>query len=217
MKKMLFAFVLCVLILGCVTSSTLKLDPQALTGQKKISQEGVDAVVSEKKVLVTVRSSTDTYSSEDHPTLVVSVYSTEKPFNFSPKNIEVFVDGNPHRVFTYNELVADVKEQEKAEKKKVEATKEAQYMSGGGGAMGTGNANKQYNTGLLNAEKKAYKALKELRANSLKNVRVVPNKQYSGHVTIEKILNPSQSHEIKVVVTVRGEKHEFLLNQVEVQ
>jgi len=74
MKKILFTFVLCVLIQGCVTSSTLRLDPQALTGQKEVSQEGVDTVVSEKKVRVTVRSSTDTYSSEDRPTIVVSVY-----------------------------------------------------------------------------------------------------------------------------------------------
>lgn len=216
MKKMLFAFVLCILILGCVTTSTLRLDSQTLTGQKKVSQEGVDAVVSEKKVVVTVRPSTDTFSSEDRPTLVVGVYCTENPFNFSPNNIEVFVDGNPHRVFTYDELVADIKEQEGVEKKKAETVKQSQYASGAGGGMATGNANKQYNTSLMAAEKRAYNALKELAATGLKNIRVLPNKQYSGHVTIEKIPNTSLSHEIKVIVTVPGEKHEFLLNQVKV-
>jgi hypothetical protein len=218
MKKLFFAFVLCVLMSGCVTISTLRLDPQPLTGQKKVSQEGVSAVVSEKKVTVTVRPSTDTYSSEDRPRLVVGVYSTEGSFTFSTNNIQVFVDGNPHRVFTYDELVADVMHQEKIAKDKAEKLKEAQYMTGGsGGGLSTDNANKQYTTSLYKAEKDARDALKDLNDTALRDLRVLPGKQYTGYVTIEKITNPSQSHEIKVIVTADGEKHEFLLNQVEVK
>lgn len=216
MKKKLFIFVLCVLIQGCATSSTLRLDPQALTGQKEVSQEGVDAVVSEKKVRVTVRPSTDTYSSEDRPTLVVSVYCTEEPFNFSTKNIQVFVDGNPHRVFTYDELVADIKEQEEKSIKRAKAMKEEQYRTPGGGAMAISSANKQMQARIQAIENKTKQTLEDLDSTCLKNIRVLPNKECGGHVTIEKIPNPSQSHEIKVIVTVPDEKHEFLLNQVKV-
>jgi hypothetical protein len=216
MKKMLFAFVLCLLVQGCVTTSMLRLDPQAQTGQKKESQEGVDAIVSEKKVLVTVRPSTNTYSSEDRPTLVVSVYCTEEPFNFSTKNIQVFVDGNPHRVFSYDELVADIREQEKTAKEKAQKMKEAQYMTGGS-SMSTTSANSQYTANLIKIEDNTIKSLKDLDANSLKDIRVLPGKQYSGHVTIEKIPNTSQSHEIKVIVAALDDTHEFLLNQVEVK
>ncbi len=217
MKKILFAFVLCVLIPGCVTSSSLRLNPQALTGQKAVSQEGIDAVVSEKKIRVTVRPSTDTYSSEDRPTLVVSVYSTEEPFDFSTKNIQAFVDGNPHRIFTYNELVADIKEKEEKSIKRAKAMQEEQYRSPGGGAMATNSANKQMQARIQTIEKNTKKSLEDLDATCLKNTRVLPNKECGGHVTIEKIPNPSQSHEIKVIVTVAGEKHEFALNQVKAQ
>ena len=41
--------------------------------------------------------------------------------------------------------------------------------------------------------------------------------EYSGQVTIETIPNPAETHEIKVIVTVNKETHEFLLNQVEVK
>ena len=80
--------------------------------------------------------------------------------------------------------------------------------------MATTSANFQMNSRLNALEKKTEKSLKDLRANALKDFTVMPNTQYSGHVTIEKIPNPSKSHEIKVIVTVIGEKHEFLLNQV---
>ena len=217
MKKTLFAFALCALMLGCVTTSTLKLNPLTLDGQKKLTQEGVKAISSEKNVLVTIRPATESYTSEDRPRLVVNVKSTAGAFMFSPENIKVFVDGNPHRVFTYDELVAGIKEQEQKEKEKAEKVKEAQYMSGGSGGMSTSSANKQYNTTLYRIEQEAAEALKQLDAVALKNLRVSPGKEYSGQVTIEKIPNPEQTHEIKVAVTVNKETHEFLLNQLAVK
>ena len=109
MKKTFVAFVLCVLMLGCVTTSMLKIDPLTLDGQKKTTQEGLKTIVSEKNVHVTIRPATDIYSSEERPRLVFGVKSTAGSFMFSPTNIQVFVDGNPHRVFTYEELVADIR------------------------------------------------------------------------------------------------------------
>jgi archaellum component FlaG (FlaF/FlaG flagellin family) len=218
MKRTLVAFVLCVLMLGCVTTSMLKINPLTLDGQKKTTQDGLKTIVSEKNVLVSVRPATDMYTTEERPKLVFSVKSTAGSFMFSPANIQVFVDGNPHRVFTYEELVADIKEQVEKDKEKAEKVKEAQYMSGGsGGGMGTQSANKQYQTTLYRIEQEAADAIKELDATALKNKRVSPGTEYSGQVTLEKIMNPAQTHEIKVIVAVNKETHEFLLNQVEVK
>jgi len=36
---------------------------------------------------------------------------TEKPFNFSTEDIDVYVDNKPIKVFTYDEPVAEVKRQ----------------------------------------------------------------------------------------------------------
>ena len=131
MKNIIFAFILCLLIQGCAsTLSMFKIDPQTLSGQEAISQEGIKAVISRKNARVTIRPSADTYSSEDRLTIVVSVYGAEEPFNFSTRNIQAFVDGKPHRVFTYDELVADIKEQERTLIAKAEDQKSSQYMEG---------------------------------------------------------------------------------------
>lgn len=217
MKKILITLISCMVLFGCVTTSTLKLDPRPLTGQEKVSKEGVSAVVSKKDVLVTIRPASDTYSSKERPKLVVSLYCTEGSFTFSPENIEVFVDGTPHKVFTYNELAADIKSQEKKAKETAERVRDSQYMSGGEiGGVENDFAIKEYESTIYRINKETLSSLKELNATALKNIRVQPGKRCGGCVTIEKIPNPDQSHEIKVIVKANGETHEFLLNQVEV-
>lgn len=95
---------------GCAT--TLSLNPIAIEGQKEIYQEGTKTLISPKKSLVAIRPSTNTYQSVQRPVLVVSVLNgTDKPFNFSTEDIEVYVDNNPLKVFTYDELVAEVEKQ----------------------------------------------------------------------------------------------------------
>jgi hypothetical protein len=212
MKKIIFTFVLCLLIQGCAPTLTYKLDPQVLNGQEQISQEGTKAVISQKKARVAIRPLTDTYSLEDRPAFVISVYATEEPFNFSTENIQVFVDDNRHRVFTYDELVADIKEQERASIKKAEAWKSSQYMDGGGDFV-----TKEYDSRINTIQKKTRNSLENLDATMLRKTTVFPNNWHSGHVTIEKIPNPAQPHKIKVIVTAAGEEHEFLLNYFMVQ
>ncbi len=107
MKKFFSILMSCTLLLGCV--STLKIEPLALDEQLEINQNGVETVISPKNALVAIRPLTNTYSTDARPTLVVSVLNgTEKPFNFSTENIRVFVDGTPHKIFTYDELVTEV-------------------------------------------------------------------------------------------------------------
>ena len=213
MKKIIFTFVLCLLIQGCASTLTFKLDPQVLNGQEQISQEGAKAVISQKKARVAIRPLTDTYPSEDRPRFVLSVYGGEEPFNFSTGNIRVFVDGNPHLVFTYDELVADINEQEKREIKKAEDWRSDQYRSWGASAIITKDFDERINV----IQNKTQKSLADIDANMLKNATVFPNKWHSGHVIIEKIPSPTQPHKIKVIVTAAGEEHEFLLNHYIVQ
>ena len=212
MKNIIFAFVLCLLIQGCAsTLSMFKIDPQALNGQEAISQEGVKAVISQKKARVTIQPSANTYSSEDRPSIVVSVYATKEPFNFSTKDIQVFVDGNPHRVFTYDELVADIKEQERISIQKAEDGKSSQYMEGLGQ-----QATIQFDAKVYSIQNKTIKSLEDINSNYLRDISILPYNQYSGHVTIEKIPNPTQPHEIRVIVTAAGEGHEFLLSHFKI-
>ena len=95
---------------GCAT--TLRLDPVAIEGQQELYQEGTKTLIWPKNSLVAIRPSTNTYQSAQRPTLVVSVLNgTEKPFNFSTEDIDVYVDNKPIKVSTYDELVAEVKRQ----------------------------------------------------------------------------------------------------------
>ncbi len=111
MKRLLLVFITVLFLHGC--ASSLKLDPYALDGQKEIYQEGVESIISPKKSLVAIRPAESIYSSGNRPKIVITVLNgTDEPFNFSTENVQVFVDDNPHKVFTYDELVAEVKRQQ---------------------------------------------------------------------------------------------------------
>jgi hypothetical protein len=217
MKNIIFVFVLCLLIQGCATTSTLKFDPQALDGQEEISKDGVEAVVSQKKARVTIQPSAGTYTSRDRPAIVVSVYDSEEPFNFSPEDIQVFVDGNPHRIVPYDELVAEIKKREKSALKDLEMENDDRMRGAGGSAENVRYVEIQYQRDVEAVKTETRKSIRALDATMLKETTVSPGNEYSGQVTLDDIPNPSQPHEIKVIVTVAGEEHEFLLNHVRVQ
>jgi hypothetical protein len=253
MNKLLTIAVFALLLQGC--ASTLKLDPQALDGQQKVYQEGVEAIISPKKALVAIRPSANTYSSEGRPTIVVTVLNgTAEMFNFSTEDVHVFVDGVPHKVFTYDELVAEVKRQQAW-------AAFAAALSGAAQSMNAANAGYTYNSGTYNASaydnygNRAYgygsysgytynaaaaqqaqaaanaqtqanmqaiknqteQSLSALSATMLKKTTVLPQAWHGGYVTIDKIPNKEQPHEIRVVVTAAGEEHEFLFNHFKVQ
>jgi len=143
MKQLISIIILGMLLQGCAT--TLRLDPQALDGQQEVFQEGVEAIISTKKALVAIRPSTNTYSSEVRPTFVVTVLNgTEEPFNFSTEDVQVFVDGQPQKVFTYDELVAEVKRRQAW-------AAFAAALSGAAQSMSAANAGYTYNSGTYNA------------------------------------------------------------------
>jgi hypothetical protein len=113
MERRIIVFVLSLmmfLVQGCVTVTSYKFAPEVLSGQKVDEQQGAKRIVSNKKAgAVYVRSVKDMYTQDDYPEIEVGVFS-EKSFDFSPDDIKVFVDGNPHKVLTLDEVVAEIKE-----------------------------------------------------------------------------------------------------------
>lgn len=113
MKNIFFTFVLCLLIQGAVSAeTTMNLVPQVLKGQKIVTQENSKAIISHKKSSVALRPPPDGYSSEARPMILVSVYGTGKSYDFSTEDIQVFVDGNPHRLLTYDKYLKEIKQRQ---------------------------------------------------------------------------------------------------------
>lgn len=253
MKKLFFMFSTAILLQGC--ASTLKMEPQALDGQQEIFQEGIESVISAKESLVAVRSSSKTYSSEHRPTFVISVLNgTDTPFNFSTEDVKVYVDEIPHKVFTYDELVAEVKRKQAwaavaaalngVSRSMNAANAGYTYQSGtanayaynnyGGSAYGTStysgysynaaaaqqaqaSANAQNQAEFKAVQTQTEDSLNALSATILKKTTVMPQARHGGYITIEKLDDINVNHELKVIVTVSGEEHEFLFNHYKLQ
>ncbi len=253
MKKIIFTFALCLLIQGYVSAeTTMMLIPQVLKGQKIIIQKDSEAIISHKKSSVALRPPPDGYSLAGRPLILVSVYGTGKSYDFSTEDIQAFVDGNPHRVFTYDEYVEEIKQRQENEIKAVESKYDAiskdsaqeAYTPSSDPEVATPSSTRntvgskssggyQYNLSSLardqsqiTSEMQAQKDAIEKRtaeelavADSimLKKTTVLPNKWHRRYIAIEKIPDPTQPHEVKIIVTVAGEKHEFLLNHLKAQ
>ena len=254
MKKLIFSFVLCLLIQGNVSAeTTMKLVPQVLKGQKIIPQEDSEAIIShKKKSSVALRPPPVEYSPEGRPMILVTVFVNDKQYDFSAKDIKVFVDGTPHKILAYDEYVKEIKQRKSNEIKTIESkyaalsrnTAEGAYTSSSDAEVSTPGARDnvigsqssggtQFNIHSLargqseiNADMQAEKDLIEKRtaeelavADSimLKKTTVLPNKRYDGYIALEKLPDPAQPHEVKIIVSAAGEKHEFLFKHLKAQ
>ena len=248
MKNTIFVLVLCLFLHGCAsTKTTVKLVPQALTGQKIIDQKGADAVISHKKTSAAVRPPAGAFLSEGRPMLYISVYGSQKPFDFSTEDIQVFVNGNPHRVLTYDALVKEIdrdqgsmaaalnsrlmaqsaRTAEHAYKPSSnpevfspsdnpniigDTTKYGYKYDINSVAQNQSRANAQMQAQQMAMAKQKQQAISTLSEIMLKKTTVSPNTWHRKYVVIEKIPDSAQSNEIKVIIKVDDEKHEFLLN-----
>jgi hypothetical protein len=254
MKNIIFTFVLCLLIQGYVSAeTTMKLVPQVLNGQKIITQENSEAIISHKKSSVALRPPPAGYSSEGRPMILVSVYGIGKSFDFSTEDIQVFVDGKPHGLITYDKWVGDIKQRQANELTAIESKYAALSRNAAEGAYKSTSdpevfnpSNKEENLvgsksgggitydvssvarsqSQINADLQSEKDAIEMRtakelavadAVMLKKTTVLPDTWHRGFVAIEKIPDPTQPHEVKIIVTVAGEEHEFLLNHLKTQ
>lgn len=102
--------IVCLALSGC--ASTLRVQPVAGPDQQTMYIDGTEAIVSKKRSVVAVRPSSNTYTSEQRPTFIVSVFNgTEKPIVFSTEDITASAAGTLLKVFSYDELVAEVENQ----------------------------------------------------------------------------------------------------------
>ena len=256
MKKLFIILILCFFVQGCVTTKTeVKLVPQTLTGQKIIDQEGADAVISHKKTSVAVRPPSGTFLAGGRPMLYISVYGTES-FDFSADDIKVFVDGKPHRIVSYDDLVDEVNRDQgnmaaafnakyaaqsnRSADNAIVSTSNPEVFNPSDNPNNVGDTSKYgykldinsiaQNQSQINAQKQyrdqvmaqqRQKALIALNKMVLKRTTVPPDTWYGRYIVIEAIPESSpesvQPHDVKVVVTADGEKHEFLLNYSENQ
>jgi hypothetical protein len=253
MKNIIFTFVLCLLMQSYVSAeTTMKLVPQVLNGQKIITQENSEAIISHKKSSVALRPPPDGYSSEGRPMILVSVYGIGKSFDFSTEDIQVFVDGKPHVLITYDTWVGEIKQRQANELTAIESkyaalsrdaakgaykstsdpevfspsSKDITVGSKSGGSVTYDVSSLARSQSQINSEMQAEKDSIEMRtakelavadAVMLKKTMVLPNTWHRGFLAIEKIPDPTQPHEVKIIVTVAGEKHEFLLNHLKTQ
>ena len=254
MKKLIFIFILCLLIQSYVSAeTTMKLVPEEQKGQKIVKQENAEAIISHKKnSSVALRPPPDGYAPDGRPMILISVYGAGKQYDFSTEDIKVFVDGSPQRILTSDELVKEIKERQTIEvtalKTKYDAlsnkTAQGAYVPSTSAEVATPSSSKntigsnsaggyQYDLSSLsrgqnqiNAEMqsqkdaidmKTAKELAVIDSIMVKKTTVLPDTWYRGYAALEKIPDPAQPHKVKVIVSVAGEQHEFLLNHLKVQ
>lgn len=134
--------IVCLALSGC--ASTLRVQPVAAPDQQTMYKDGTEAIISKKRSVVTVRPSDNTYTSEQRPTFVVSVLNgTDKPIVFSTEDITASAAGSPLKVFSYDELVAEVENQRKW-------AAVAAALSGMAQSMSAAQAGNQYTYGSYN-------------------------------------------------------------------
>lgn len=138
----LFSALVCLALSGC--ASTIRVQPIAGPDQQTMYKDGTEAIISKKRSVVAVRPSTNTYTSEQRPTFVVSVLNgTDKPIVFSTENITASASGSALKVFSYDELVAEVENQRKW-------AAVAAALSGVAQSMSAAQAGNQYTYGSYN-------------------------------------------------------------------
>lgn len=253
MKKVLGIIIALLALQGC--TSTLAIKPIPQEGQYQVYKEGVEAVLSDKNALVAIRPSSSTYNSSERPTIVISVLNkTNEPFNFSTDNVHAYLDGEPLRVFTYEELAAEVK--------KAQAwAAVAAALNGMAQSMNAANAGYTYQSGSFNASaygnngysahgygsysgysynaaaaqqaqaaanaqtqakmdairNQTEQSLAQLSSTILRKSTVMPQSWHGGYIALDNIADVNQPHEIKLLVDLAGEVHEFTLDHLKIQ
>ncbi|MEW6237907.1 MAG: hypothetical protein AB1656_21170 [Candidatus Omnitrophota bacterium] len=137
----LFSFI--IMLQGCAT--TLALHPQPSNDQKIIYLKGVSSLVSKKNNTVIVSTSESTHMSNIRPKFIIGVCNdTKEPFNFSIEdNITATVNGEAWKVYTYEELVEEVRRAQSA-------ALIGAALFGMGRSMQASQAGYQYQSGSFN-------------------------------------------------------------------
>lgn len=110
MKNIVCLIILSLASCGCATN--LRISPVMLDNQFSAYKGGAMVVLLQQENLVTIRALKENIFHYERPTFIVAVRNTTNtPFNFSTENISISVDKNTLKVFSYEELVAEIEAQ----------------------------------------------------------------------------------------------------------
>ena len=106
-KNLLVIF--CVFVLcGCATPQ--RVSPLSLPDQRQVFTNGAAVAVSEKSVTVMVKSAVEDIMSSERPTFIVKIYNpTSESIDFASSDINTFLNGESHKLFTYEELQSEAR------------------------------------------------------------------------------------------------------------
>jgi hypothetical protein len=239
------------LLQGCAT--TIQLAPVAREDQKTVYRQGLQTLLSSQESIVAVRPESGTYESSSRITFLVSVFNgTDEPLVFSIENIEAYVGDSGHRVFTYEELAAEVRRRQAwaavgaalsglgdsmsassaGHTYHYGTTSSYAYGSQGTSAFGHGTySGYSYNSAAAQQAQAAADArtqenmrriadqtersLEQLGSTVLMKETVMPGYWHGGRVTIEKVPDSAVPSQVKLVVWVGREQHEFVFKYSE--
>jgi hypothetical protein len=98
----------------CSCASQLRLQALPATGQSIQYLQGLEACVSPGTIGVAVWADPQVYQSSERPTFfILAQNNSDKSIDFSTENISVSIEGQPLKVYTFDELVAEVESQRK--------------------------------------------------------------------------------------------------------
>lgn len=245
MKTFVLVWVVFLFLSGC--ASTMTLQPIAAADQMSIYVDGTQSLISKGRSVVVVRPKHNTYTTKQRLTFLVTMRNgTDDPVVFSTENISAFAEGLPLKVFSYDELVAEVHRRRKQEAvaeaiagigRSISAARASnQYMYGNyysaGGFSGTysgliyneavaaqlqAQAQEQTRRNIEAIDLSARLDLSYLSRAILKKETVFPNMWHGGYVTIQQPHTPDNATSIILKVQVADEEHVFKFVQSKVK
>ena len=203
MQLMIYAALSLLLLSGCATSVQMK--PIAADGQQEIFVDGSPVLVSTKGSTVKIKRTSRVHDSRLRPKFSISIANnTSAPFNFGTENISVQCANKPIKVYSYDELVADVNEKTRSAELSTSisgafrATSAATnagntryngsvYSNSGGSATYYGSS---YNAGAAQQARNSEDAKTEAELGAIRNSATQELAYYSANILKKNTLNP---------------------------
>lgn len=243
-SRWIYVLSACWLSVGCATHYKVNLD--TAEGQKSINANKTHYIASEKQAYVAVAAPNQVFSSRDRlPLLITVINPTKRPLMLNTDNIKAYVDGKPHKIYSFQELS---KELFAASRKNVEdyaednhiiqdygdiEDRELAQQTGDYWVSPDGALDRLYSEEwdefdrLLRSEEhskfssetfaSAGDASKVLRKNLLTRGPIRPSHGKRGYIILDGLKATDTVQDIKLVISIKGDDHEFSAKVKKVQ
>ena len=232
----------CILLSALITlttgcASTLHIYPNKSPDQRSSFNNGVETVYSEKQTYASVGLPSEKISSDDRIALYVFVKNTTTTtFEFSTENIIASCDSKPVKVFTYEEIRDEIRQNRRdlalaaafrGFANTLNASSNTRYqgtVQSPTGRLSTfsgeiddpsariqaqASANAELRNDLQSINDSSAKALASVEARILKKQTVAPGKIYGGVVQLAPLAFSGERTDLVLKASVKGEVHEF--------